>query len=208
MAATMPTVEVMDAFYDVVDRMKSEGQISPEEHEAIRVGLFMSREIMDYAGGNPDKVDEGSVEVVRARLRQSYADEASIAVNRAEVRAAKAEQSTKDLRRSALSQIDDAGKTAGAKARRFAKSILVVMFTAIGALVIALMVQAFSQEHHIGGALCILLLIFDLLGAYDVLKVRWNLASRIPTLVGEYFADRAKEKKRQDLSFMLEHDVD
>ena len=73
-AATTPTRELMEAYFQNLDNFEKQGVISADEASLLRVDLFARKEMMERTRGNKDNLSNDVIEEIRKKLRAESHD--------------------------------------------------------------------------------------------------------------------------------------
>ena len=162
---------------------------------------------MHYVDGDAANVNEESVEMVRARLRETYGLQDKAELDAARVQASKIESELLLKKNRALSQINEVGEKAEAKARKILSITARVIAGMTLIAVIILAANAYLLQNASLGIGSVLLLIVEIISVYDTLHGRWKVIQTLIDQFAEYARDKAKDREREKLSFLFEVNV-
>lgn len=195
LASTAASADVLEAFFQQVQLLKACGGVSEEQALAMRSGIFDKRVLMTMVGGDPSKVDEGTVRDVEEKLHEKYAADfnAAIAAKDDELRAIKAENEAKKNR--ALQRIHDTEATVEKRWEKMLTCVAGALFAIalLGGIVLTC-IDTFGGGLSAGS---IVLAVFGGLGIWDTLSERSHAVRQLITHFAVRVAARVANKERE-----------
>lgn len=203
MLALEPTHSFLNEFYEVINQFQAEGGISEEEAAIIRSDIQIRRGLFTAINGDSTKIGKETIAGLRDRLREQYGGEnkKQSEENYQLYLAQKAKNdSTLILIANEIENYGDYWKNKITSIlNNCARGLLIVIFL----LFIGLAIAGFIIGHNywIGA---IVMLLADIAGFYDLLKGKKHIIRSFINRVSDWFAEKARNKKRRNYSTVIE----
>ena len=203
MLAIEPTSTFLSAFYKEIAILQSEGNLTEEEATIISTDIQLRRELVVVTNGDASNINSDVVLEMRDRLKIRYAGESRKDAE------AKYQQylAQKKVNNEAITQIIKTIGDSGIAAKDKAVHRLTIVYKLLWAvLVLAFIASLFVGffANKVFSVWSIILLVLNILTVIDFLVSKLRLIKRLITKAGDYYAERARIKKQEELQPIID----
>lgn len=200
------TPTMISVFFEMIDRIKAEGELTEDEAAVIRADCFCRHEIAQHIKGDISKVDEDTVRFAKAKLRSQYVKDAELNLrNYQEER-----QKRRDAVRNAVNEIKQVGKTVFDESYSRYLSRFIGILIVVWVLFVVVSIISIQESACLWGA--IVLFCFSAVGTLDMIIAKWNNMKRAAKKWANNKADTRMDEKRAEyeriLGFSIQEEID
>lgn len=204
--ALEPDEEIMRKFYDIVDHMEKRGGVSPEEADAIRVGLFRKRELMDSIGGNPDNLGEGSVRAIQRNLKHVYGKQAGAQIAKANSERDAGLDRIRKNEESALLVIREAGEKVFNLTRAVGKVVVFGLMAVVFVSFLYFLLGTLLFQEQANWPVVAVTVVLDVAAVWDLAFGKKRILMGLVDRAASWASDREKDRVRKRYSFIFENE--
>lgn len=204
--ALEPDEEIMRKFYDIVDHMEKRGGVSPEEADAIRVGLFRKRELMDSIGGNPDNLGEVSVRAIQRNLKHVYGKQAGAQIAKANSERDAGLDRIRKNEESALLVIREAGEKVFNLTRAVGKVVVFGLMAVVFVSFLYFLLGTLLFQEQANWPVVAVTVVLDVVAVWDLAFGKKRILMGLVDWVASWASDREKDRVRKRYSFIFENE--
>lgn len=200
-----PSAQLIYAFFDSIDKMKSEGQITDDEAAIYRTNLFCKRELTKATQGDPSSINENMLHNIFEKFKSDLSSKERSISYENHKKYEKEHEGKLSIVRNAVDEIDEIGY----KTERinvvigYIVSVLVLSgILAFGVIYLILDLLAECKLNGVGIALIILSL-FDIAGFVDLVFGKVGVFKNIINRFAKWRRDVRTDKKRAEYKKIL-----
>ena len=200
-SALEPSLSVMQTFFGMVDRMKSEGDISEDEAAIIRTSLFCRKQLAQIAAGDASVIKEETVYQIRDSMRDDLIGKSN---QQAQINLKMYEQKNAEERQKKNNAIQEAKLLYERTEKRMIHifkaievGLLAVSFVAVFWLFIC------SADFSRGFFVAVGLLLLNIVGIVDSIMPKMKWMNKITHNWARRIAAEKKDKKIEEYERIL-----
>ena len=203
MLALEPTHSFLNEFYEAINQLQAEGGITKEEAAIIRSDIQIRRDLFSGIKGDSSSVGKETIAGLRDRLREQYEGEnkkQSEANYKLFLEQKRKNDNTLLIISNEIENYGDIRKHQVANLLNKCAHVLlfVILFLFIGFAIAGFVI---GHDYWIGA---LVMLITDIAGFYDLLKGKRQIIKSFISRISDWFAEKARDKKRKDFSAVIE----
>lgn len=204
--ALEPDEETMEEFYRIFDRMASEGKMSFEEMQAIRIGLFRRAELMEQIDGDRNNINEESVLGIKNKLEEKYGQQNSAELANAQRQIESLEIKNQHIENNVYKAVGNVGKTTYHRIRKIGLIFIYILLAILLLSGITLLFIAYWTNDPAAYLAFVFTIILGIYTLIDLIKVQKRRFIFFVEKVAKNAADRQMDKKRREFSSIFEKD--
>lgn len=201
LTALEPTPTMMTTFFEMVDRLVSEGGITADEAAIIRTDAYCKKELSGLVRGNIDNITEETVYSIREKLKSQYVGDANKSSELNYQKYSEQKEANRKILAKAIQEIEVVGKTAFDATQKFLKVVAWLLFAGMCAVLIV--VTLFSLDFNSVWIPTGILSFVSFLGVVDMLLAKKSKIYHIIDRVAYNRADKAKDLKKDEYEKIL-----
>lgn len=200
LCASKPSADLMNTFYDCLEKTKSAGKISAEEAALIRIEIFCVNEMITTVRGDKNRINEKLVLDLRNTLENHYVGED---LNKLRNDIQKHEAKDQQILENVIREVNNAGK------RNYNKTFMLLYTGARIVIVILFLAFCFATVATITMTnlsllwVAILTGLFGLAGGLDMLINKMNFIKKLCHIAATRVSDKTKDKKRKEYESII-----
>ena len=204
------TSTMISTFFDMIDRIKAEGELTADEAAVIRADCLCRHEIAQQIKGDASKITEETVRFARDQLRARYVGDAKKTAD-LNLRQYQAERDKR--RRMALNAVQNV-KAVGNKVYDEKYPQYLSLFKWVIALIWLLFVvtSILGIQENSCFWIAAVSLVFGIVGTMDMTMSKWNYLKKCASRWARSKADSCMDEKREEyesvLGFSIQEEFD
>ncbi len=199
--ALEPSPMMLSTFFDIVDRIESEGGISEDEAAIIRTDIFCKKELSKAVKGNSNIITEQTVYDIREKLREKYLGDIKA---EGELNYKKYLKEREEKRASIVKALENIKLIKRTSFEKLYKILCrISMLIELALIVIFIILSAINIKDAEKLALSIFLLIFGVFGIIDMVFTKQKLVRGFIRHIANVYSDRCADKKKVEYEAIL-----
>lgn len=203
MLALEPSRSFLCDFYEVIDRLQSEGGISAEEAAIIRTDIHIRRDLIREVNGDSTQITNDTIFSIRENLRERLIGENKVVSEENYQRYLSQKAKNEKALSKIIEEIEDCGdERRNIITHRLSKLAWGTMIVFLALLVgFAIAGYVLDKNYWIGS---VVLLIANILGFYDLLMSKKHVIKSAICKIAEQSAEKARTKKHNEYANVIE----
>lgn len=203
MLAIEPSSSVLKEFYEEVDHLLAEGELTEDEATIIRTDIHLKRELASSVNGDANLVDKNTVTQIHERLQKRYSTEQKMEAEANYQRYMQQKTQANRALDQVIQGIEDAGEAKKKSVLKYLGIGAWAFFTIIAIVCIEATIAAFVVDRSFG-FFAIVLLFLDIFGLSDMLLGKRKIIENWIERRADSAAEIARQKKRMEYSPIIE----
>lgn len=206
LVALEPSPALLTTFFDIVDRIESEGGITEDEAAIIRTDAFCRKELANTVKGDNSSITEQTVYDIKDKLRKKYVGAAEEKTDLNYKKYIEERETNRNSIVKALENVKTIRQTAYNKIYELLNVIAWIIIVGLIFSFIILSVIGVKDNGQIWRAM--ILLFFSICGTVDMVASKMNHIKRLIKYIATAISDRLADKKKAEYVEILGIDSD
>jgi len=200
--ALEPTPTMLNAFFEMIDHIQAEGEISENEASILRTDTFCRKSLSYLAKGDATKITPKTVYDIKEKLREEYVGEAD---KKSELNYQKYLAEKEKKRDSILRALNTIKDGANKIYRRVYFPLIILSWIIRIVLIVSFVVVSIMTDYTNKEAVIpvLILLAFNIVGGLDTLSSKWKFVERFIKRIAQNASDRYSDKKKEEYKTIL-----